>query len=66
MDVAISNRVDFVDRRQGPPGVASVMVTFQAPDGRMGVVILEKSRHNPITEKTAIDLWLTAHPSRVT
>jgi len=55
VEVRILNRTDFKDMRKGPPGIPSVMVTFQLPDFRVGSVAIKKGEEKTPAERSAID-----------
>jgi len=54
VEVKILRRTEFVDMRKGPPGVPSVMVTFQLADFRVSSVRIKKGEEKTLAEKTAI------------
>ncbi len=69
-EITVLGRTDFKDVSKDPKGVESVMVTFQAADGRVGSVIIPKSGYSDVRLKDEIRRWLdrtsTSPGARVT
>lgn len=53
-DVTVINRTEFRDQSKGPPGVPTIMVTFQLSDMRVGSAVIPKAAFNAASEKAAI------------
>jgi len=54
VEVTVINRTEFNDLSKGPPGVPTIMTTFQLSDMRVGSCAIPKALFNPISEKAAI------------
>ena len=58
-EITILGKTEFKDVAKDPKGVPSVMVTFQAADGRVGSVVIPTSAYNDARLKDEIRQWLT-------
>lgn len=53
-EITILHRAEFDDPRTTPPGMKSVLITFQMPSGLMGSTVIRKTEEHTPAEIAAL------------